>query len=63
MFTKEIKKLHIKIAKQLRASVRYRNTVRELSQLNDRDLADIGLTRSDIHRVAAQGTTRLPVNA
>jgi len=29
----------------------YRN-IEELSQLNDRDLADMGLSRSDIYRVA-----------
>ncbi len=31
----------------------YRNLA-ELSQLNDRDLADIGLSRSDIPRIASQ---------
>lgn len=31
----------------------YRN-LDELSQLNDRDLADIGLSRSDIPRIASQ---------
>ena len=42
----------------LRAWRRYRVCVRELSLLNDRELADIGLTRSGIHAVAwrsAQG--------
>jgi len=31
----------------------YQRNVSELSQLNDRELADIGLDRSDIPRVAA----------
>jgi uncharacterized protein YjiS (DUF1127 family) len=31
---------------------RYAITVRELSNLNDRELADLGITRSDIPRVA-----------
>jgi uncharacterized protein YjiS (DUF1127 family) len=31
----------------------YRRNVSELSQLSDRELADIGLDRSDIPRVAA----------
>ena len=31
---------------------RYNNSVRELSRLGDRDLADIGISRSDIERVA-----------
>ena len=31
---------------------RYETSVRELSRLGDRELADIGVTRSDIPRVA-----------
>jgi uncharacterized protein YjiS (DUF1127 family) len=31
---------------------RYRQVVRELGQLQDRDLADLGITRGDIHNVA-----------
>jgi uncharacterized protein YjiS (DUF1127 family) len=30
----------------------YGDTVRELSALNDRELSDLGITRSDIPRVA-----------
>ena len=33
-------------------SLRFYNTVREISQLTDRELADLGLTRGDIVRVA-----------
>jgi uncharacterized protein YjiS (DUF1127 family) len=36
----------------LRAWKRYNANLRELNQLGDRELADIGLTRSDIPRVA-----------
>ena len=32
----------------------YRSTLRELSQLGDRDLADLGLNRSMIRKVAMQ---------
>jgi uncharacterized protein YjiS (DUF1127 family) len=31
---------------------RYNAGLRELSQLGDRELADIGITRGDIHRIA-----------
>ena len=31
---------------------RYGHVVQELSQLSDRELADIGITRSDIPRIA-----------
>ena len=36
----------------LRAWKRYNANLRELSQLGDRELADIGIARSDIPRVA-----------
>jgi uncharacterized protein YjiS (DUF1127 family) len=32
---------------------RYRDAVRELSALSDRDLADIGIRRGDIHFVVS----------
>ena len=31
---------------------RYERVVQELSRLSDRELADIGITRGDIHRIA-----------
>lgn len=37
---------------RIRAYLRYRDTVRELSQLGDRDLADLGLSRYDIEAIA-----------
>ena len=36
----------------------YRDTVRQLSELRDADLADIGLHRSMIHEVAREGARR-----
>lgn len=32
----------------------YRETVKELSKLSDKDLRDIGLTRGDIHSIAME---------
>ena len=37
---------------KLRSWKRYRQTVRELSRLSDRDLADLGISRFDIDSVA-----------
>ena len=37
---------------KLRNWKRYRETVRELSRLSDRDLADLGISRFDIASVA-----------
>lgn len=34
---------------------RYNETVRELNRLDARQLADLGISRSDIHRVASGG--------
>ena len=35
---------------------RYRRTVSELASLSDRDLADLGISRSDIPRLARDAT-------
>ena len=40
------------IAKRLRNWNRYRITIRELSQLSDRDLNDLGISRGEIRFVA-----------
>ncbi|MGW9231339.1 DUF1127 domain-containing protein [Pseudorhizobium sp. NPDC055634] len=34
----------------------YRRTVAELSRMTPRDLSDVGISRSDIHRVARQAS-------
>lgn len=34
---------------------RYRATVNELSRLSNRELSDLGITRSDIETVASKG--------
>ena len=41
---------------KLRNWKRYRETVRELSRLSDRDLADLGISRFDIESVARDAT-------
>jgi uncharacterized protein YjiS (DUF1127 family) len=40
------------LIRMFRAWRRYEASMRELSRLNDRELADIGVSRSDIHRIA-----------
>lgn len=40
------------VLSKIRAWVRYRETVRELSQLSDRELSDVGLSRWQIPYVA-----------
>jgi len=40
------------IVRFLRSWRRYNASLRELSQLGDRELADIGISRSDIPRIA-----------
>jgi uncharacterized protein YjiS (DUF1127 family) len=37
---------------------RYQSSLRELNRLDDRALADIGISRSDIPRVAWDSSTR-----
>jgi uncharacterized protein YjiS (DUF1127 family) len=46
------------IVRFIRDWKRYNNSVRELSRLGDRDLADIGISRSDIERVAWSSAKR-----
>lgn len=40
------------IAAKVRAYFRYRETVRELSRLTDRELNDLGISRADIPYIA-----------
>ncbi|MBI4275564.1 MAG: DUF1127 domain-containing protein [Rhizobiales bacterium] len=42
----------------LRRWRRYDASIRELSRLGDRELADIGISRSDIYRVAWDNAQR-----
>jgi uncharacterized protein YjiS (DUF1127 family) len=39
---------------KVRAYLRYRDTVRELSQLSDRELDDLGISRFQIDSIARQ---------
>ena len=48
--------LFTSIKNYIRSELAYQNTVAELSRLTDRDLKDLGISRSDIHRVAAEST-------
>jgi uncharacterized protein YjiS (DUF1127 family) len=43
------------ILSKIRAYKLYRQTVLELSELSDRELADLGVARFDIARVAREG--------
>jgi uncharacterized protein YjiS (DUF1127 family) len=52
------KAMLVAIINFLRAWRRYNTTLRELSQLGDRELADIGITRADIPRVAWEDAER-----
>jgi uncharacterized protein YjiS (DUF1127 family) len=45
-------KMLLAVIRFLQAWRRYNNSIRELSRLGDRELADIGISRSDITRVA-----------
>ena len=42
------------VLSKVRAFMLYRETVRELSQLTDRELDDLGITRFEIENVARQ---------
>jgi uncharacterized protein YjiS (DUF1127 family) len=43
------------ITQKLNAWRRYREAVKELSQLSDRELSDIGIRRGDIEFIVRQG--------
>lgn len=42
------------ILSKVRAYLRYRETVRELSQLSDRELSDLGISRFQIAAIARE---------
>jgi uncharacterized protein YjiS (DUF1127 family) len=42
-----------------RAWRKYRETFKELSQLSNRDLADVGISRSDIPSIARQAAQQI----
>ena len=46
------------IMRFLRQWRRYNSSLRELSQLGDRELADMGISRSDIPRIAWESSAR-----
>ena len=46
------------IVEKLNAWLRYRDAVRELSQMSDRELEDIGIRRGDIHYVVSGAVAR-----
>lgn len=46
------------ISEKLTAWRRFRDAVRELSQLSDRELSDIGIRRGDIETVVRQSVTK-----
>ena len=46
------------ISEKLAAWRRYRDAVRELSQLSDRELSDIGIRRGDIETIVRQSVMK-----
>jgi uncharacterized protein YjiS (DUF1127 family) len=48
------------ISEKLAAWRRYRDAVRELSQLSDRELTDIGIRRGDIEQVVRESAMKTP---
>ena len=46
------------ISEKLTAWRRYRDAVRELSQLSDRELDDIGIRRADIEHIVRRSVAR-----
>ena len=51
------------IVEKLNAWRRYREAVRELSQLSDRELEDIGIRRGDIHFVVSGAVAAISSDA
>jgi len=63
MFNRTLRHITFTIARSIKRNNRYRRTLRELSALTDRDLADLGITRCDIPNVAWGAVTRKNINA
>ena len=55
---KDRKTMFTSIARRYQAWRRYEAVRRELSHLTDRELADIGISRSEIERIASGGAHR-----
>jgi uncharacterized protein YjiS (DUF1127 family) len=53
-----MEKLFKKLIKRWKVHSHFSRTVRELNHLSDRDLADLGIARTDIYRVARQTSIR-----
>jgi uncharacterized protein YjiS (DUF1127 family) len=48
------------VLSKIRAWLIFRNTVRELERLNDKDLSDLGISRSDIKFIAWEAAEIAP---
>jgi uncharacterized protein YjiS (DUF1127 family) len=48
------------VLSKIRAWLLFRNTVRELECLNDKDLSDLGISRSDIRYIAWEAVQVAP---
>ena len=58
MFTKKLSHITWTLARKMQQNARIRTTVRELNALTDRDLADLGICRGEIYRVAHYHATK-----
>jgi uncharacterized protein YjiS (DUF1127 family) len=57
-FGAALRALFTRLADRQRRVAAYRQTMRELDQMSDRDLADIGITRFMIADIAAEAAAR-----
>jgi len=55
---KDIENMLLAVIRFLQSWKRYGLAIQELAQLNDRELADIGITRGDIPRIAWEHADR-----
>ena len=63
MFSQTLKHITFEIARKVQQNNRYRQTVRELHALTDRDLADLGISRGEIERIAHEHSSKSTANA